>query len=143
VVCDVLKDTLDVWSEALNAGYLRMPTDVGSSRSVTFKFIRYCVWSKVKGWLEKILSAGGKEVLIKSVNRAILVYSMARFRLPHGLCEHINSLSRQFWWESKESKRKPCWVSSDVMTLPKHLGGMGFTDLELFNLCLLPDNLGV
>jgi hypothetical protein len=114
-----------------------MPTDVGSSRSGTFKFLRDRVWSKVKGWLEKILSAGGKEVLIKSVAQAIPVYSMACFRLPRGLCEHINSLIRQFWWGSKEGKRKPCWVSWDVMTLPKHLGGLGFRDLELFNLCLL------
>jgi hypothetical protein len=48
----------------------------------------------VKGWLEKILSAGGKEVLIKSVAQAIPVYSMACFRLPRGLCDRINSLIR-------------------------------------------------
>jgi hypothetical protein len=44
-----------------------MPTDVGTSRSGTFKFLKDRVWGKVKGWLEKILSVGGKEVLIKSV----------------------------------------------------------------------------
>jgi hypothetical protein len=34
----------------------------------------------VKGWLEKILWAGGKDVLIKLV--AISVFSMACFKLP-------------------------------------------------------------
>jgi hypothetical protein len=62
---------------------------------------------------------------------------MACFCLPRGPCDHINSLIRQFWWGSKEGKRKPCWVSWDAMTRPKHLGGLGFRDLELFNLCLL------
>jgi hypothetical protein len=83
------------------------------------------------------LSAGGKEVLIKSVAQAIPVYSMACFRLPRGLCEHINSLIRGFWWGSKEGKRKPHWVSWQVMTSPKYMGGLGFRDLELFNLALL------
>jgi hypothetical protein len=80
---------------------------------------------------------GGKEVLIKLVAQAIPMFSMAYFRLPRGLCEHINSLIRQFWWGSKEGKWKPCWVSWDTMTRLKHLGGLGFRDLELFNLCLL------
>jgi hypothetical protein len=69
-----------------------MPTDVGSSKYGTFKFLKDRVWGKVKGWLEKILSSGGKDVLIKSVAQAIPVYSMYCFRLPRGLCDHINSL---------------------------------------------------
>jgi hypothetical protein len=44
---------------------------------------------------------------------------------------------RQFWWGSKRGKRNPCWVSWDVCTKPKSLGGLGFRDIELFNLSLL------
>jgi hypothetical protein len=132
-----VKEVLEVPNEALNDRYLGMPTDVGSSRNGTFRFLRDRVWAKVKGWLEKILSGGGKEVLIKSITQAIPVYSMACFRLPMGLCDHINSLIRQFWWGSKQEKRKPHWVSWETMIKPKFLGGLGFRDLELFNLCLL------
>ena len=114
-----------------------MPTDVGNSFNGTFKFLRDRMWSKIKGWLEKILSAGGNEVLIKSIAQAIPVYSMACFKLPWGLCNHINSLIRQFWWGSKQGQRKVSWVSWEVMTRPKHLGGLGFWDIEIFNLCLL------
>ena len=93
---DTVKGILHVDNESLNERYLGMPTDVGNSFNGTFKFLRDRVWSKIKGWLEKILSAGGKEVLIKSIAQAIPVYSMACFRLPWGLCNHINSLIRQF-----------------------------------------------
>jgi hypothetical protein len=60
-------------NEARNERYLGMPTDVGTSRYGTFKFLRDRVWSKVKGWLEEILSVigEGEEVLIKSVAQAI------------------------------------------------------------------------
>ena len=134
---DTVKGILHVDNESLNERYLGMPTDVGNSFNGTFKFLRDRMWSKIKGWLEKILSAGGKEVLIKSIAQAIPVYSMACFRLPWGLCNHINSLVRQFWWGSKQGQRKVSWVSWEVMTRPKHLGGLGFRDIEIFNLCLL------
>ena len=87
--------------------------------------------------MEKTLSAAGKDVLIKSVAQAIPVFSMSCFRLPRGLCESITSIIRQFWWGSKQGKRKPCWVSWDIMTKLKYLGGMGFMDMEIFNLALL------
>lgn len=102
-----------------------------------FKYLKNRVWGKVKGWMEKILSYSGREVLIKSVVQAIPVYSMSGFRLPRGLCENIASTIRQFWWGCKNGKRSPAWVSWDAMTLPKHLGGLGFRDMEIFNLALL------
>jgi hypothetical protein len=60
-----------------------------------------------------------------------------RFKLPQGLCKHINSVLRKFWWGSKDGKRKMCWVSWEEMCKPKFLGGLGFRDIELFNLALL------
>ena len=80
---------------------------------------------------------GGKKVLIKSVAQAIPVYSMSCFKLPRGLCEHINCMILYFWWGCKEGQRKPAGVSWEVMTRPTYLGGLGFRDLELFNLALL------
>jgi hypothetical protein len=103
----------------------------------TFKYIRDPVWKRIQGWLELLLSAAGKEVLIKIVAQAVPTYSMACFRLPRGLCHHINSLLRNFWWGSKEGTRHTCWVSWEDMTKPKYLGGLGFRDIELFNLALL------
>jgi hypothetical protein len=44
---------------------------------------------------------------------------------------------RNVWWASKEGKRKPCWVAWEEMVKPKFFGGLGFCDIELFNLALL------
>src|SRR6185503_13749434 len=62
---------------------------------------------------------------------------MSCFRLPKGLCKHIDGLLRSFWWGSKEGKRIICWVAWEDMTKPKYMVGLGFRDIELFNLALL------
>ena len=124
-------------NESLLEKYLGLPTDVGGSKEGCFRYLKDRIWKQVQGWMEKTLSVGGKEVLIKSVAQAIPVYSLACFRLPRGLCDNINTIIRQFWLGSKRGKRKPAWVSRDVMTKPKYLGGMGFRDIEIFNISLL------
>jgi hypothetical protein len=53
-----------VENESLSERYLGMPTDVGNVTSI---LLRDHVWSKIKGWLEKILSTSGKEVQVKSI----------------------------------------------------------------------------
>jgi hypothetical protein len=59
--------------------------------------------------VEMILSVGGKEVLIKVVAQAVPIFSMACFKLPRGLCKHIDALICKFWWGSKEGERKQNW----------------------------------
>jgi hypothetical protein len=130
-------DILDVHNESLNQKYLGMPTDVGIATIGAFKYLKDRVWNKVQGWMEQCLSAEGKEVLIKSVAQAIPTFSMSCFRLPSGLFQHIDGLLRNFWWGCENGKRKTCWVAWDNIVQPKYMGGLGFIDLELFNLALL------
>jgi hypothetical protein len=44
---------------------------------------------------------------------------------------------RKFWWGSREGETKPSWVSWREMCKPKKMGGLGFRDIEFFNLGLL------
>ena len=74
-----IKEILNVPNETLNEKYLRMPTDVGSSKNGAFKYLKERLWCKVKGWLERLFSSAGKEVLVKSVAEAVPVYSMSCF----------------------------------------------------------------
>ena len=134
---EVVMNALQVHNVALSEKYLGMPSDVGVLTNGAFKYLKDRVWKRVQGWLEQTLSSGGKEVLIKSVAQAVPTFSMSCFRLPRGLCQHIDRLLRSFWWGSKEGSRKTCWVAWEEMTKPKNLGGMGFRDIEMFNLALL------
>ena len=136
-VREEIKDILQVHNVSLSEKYLGMPSDVGNSVNGAFKYLKDRVWKKVQGWMEMLLSAAGKEVLIKSVAQAVPTFSMSCFRLPRGLCHHLDGLLQNFWWGCKDGKRKTCWVAWDDMTKPKYMGGLGFRDFELFNLALL------
>ena len=132
-----IKNILNVQVETLSEKYLGLPTDVGRDRGGKFSYIHDRIWKKVQGWFEKTMSSAAKDVLIKSVVQAIPTFSMSCFRLPKGLCEQINATVRKFWWGCKAGERKTCWVSWSEMTKPRYMGGLGFRDVELFNLALL------
>ena len=69
-------------TEALNDKYLGLPANVGMDKSDCFQFLIDRIIMKISGWKEKLLSAGGKEILLKSVVQAIQAYAMSVFKIP-------------------------------------------------------------
>ena len=92
---------------------------------------------RMTGWSEKYMSSGGNVVLIKAVAQAIPTYVMGIFKLPAGYCEDYMKMIRNFWWGYEPDQRKIHWIAWEKMMLPKHMGGMGFRDMKLFNQALL------
>ena len=117
--------------------YLGLPSFVGRGKKQSFSNIRERIWQKIQGWKEQLLSQAGREVLIKSILQAMPTYSMNCFKLPRSLCKDIESLIRKFWWGYRGEQRKTHWVAWNKLCLPKCQGGLGFRDIENFNLALL------
>ena len=76
-------------------------------------------------------------MLIKLVLQAMPTYTMGCFKLPRTLCKDIEMLIRKFWWGYKSESRKTHWVRWKKLCLPKCQGGLGFKDIENFNLAML------
>ena len=89
------------------------------------------------GWKENFLSQARKEVLLKAVVQAILTCTMSMFQLPRTLCWDINIMMSKFWWGHKENRKKIAWMSWGKMGFSKDVGGLGYHDLECFNMALL------
>lgn len=91
----------------------------------------------MENWYSKLLSPAGKEVLSKAVVTALPSYCMSYFMLSLKLIKAIVAVTRRFWWSSQHDKSKVPWIAWDKMTNPKNLGGLGFRDLNDFNIALL------
>ena len=81
--------------------YLGLPSIIGRSKKLVFAEIKEKVGKKLAGWKGKLLSMGGKEVLIKVVAQAIPTYTVSCFQLLKSLCEDLEKLMRSFWWGQK------------------------------------------
>ncbi|XP_024642261.2 uncharacterized protein [Medicago truncatula] len=125
--------------EVLGTGkYLGLPSMVGRSKKATFSFIKDRVWQKISSWSSKCLSKAGREVMIKSVLQSIPSYIMSIFRLPNQLLDEIEKMMNTFWWGHGGSNNKGLnWLSWEKLSVHKNDGGMGFKDLEAFNVAML------
>ena len=59
------------------------------------------------------------------------------FLFPKKVCRELEGIIRQFWWGQQGGDKKINWLAWKKMCVSKFQGGMGFRDLEAFNLVLL------
>ncbi|KAK9950614.1 hypothetical protein M0R45_006095 [Rubus argutus] len=117
--------------------YLGLPMEISYSKVEAFGSITEKVQKKIQSWREKNLSAAGKEVMIKAVIQSIPTYVMSCFELPKQICQDIHQLMARFWWGDKADEKKIHWVSWEKLCVSKSEGGLGFRNLNSFNLALL------
>ena len=84
-----------------------------------------------------MLSAAGKEVMLKVAAMAMPTYTMSCFKIPKRLCKDINSTMANYWWGEANGRNKLHWSSWSNISLDRKSGGLGFKDLEAFNTALL------
>ena len=77
--------------------YLGLPSIIGKSKTQVFIEIKEQVAKKLPGWKGKLLSIGGREILIKEVAQAVPTYTMSRFQLPKTLCTDLENMMHNFW----------------------------------------------
>ncbi|KAK3205547.1 hypothetical protein Dsin_019593 [Dipteronia sinensis] len=132
-----LADIIGVQRVWCHERYLGLPSFGGRNKRALFNYIKDRMWERVKGWRGRLLSIGGKEVLIRSVLQSIPAYTMNLFHLPKGLVTKLHRLCSRFWWGSTETSKKMHWASWRRLCRNKSAGGLGFCDLSMFNQALL------
>ncbi|KAA3462518.1 reverse transcriptase [Gossypium australe] len=104
-----ISSILGVRSSTEMEKYLGLPNVIGRRRNESFQNLKEKLQLRIKGWSNKFLSQGGKEVFIKSVLQAIPTYAMSCFLLPSSFCEELERIIVNFWWQKAYGKKGIHW----------------------------------
>jgi len=85
-------ESLNKMTETLSDKYLGLSVLVGADRSDCFRHLIDRVNSRINRWKEKLLSMGGKGILIKSIAQAVPVYAMMVFKILKNICKGITNV---------------------------------------------------
>ena len=117
--------------------YLGLPMHFRKLYNKDWKCIEERIEKRLSGWKGKLLTVGGRLVLINSVLSSLPMFMMSFFELPKGVVEKIDCFRSRFYWQNDQHKRKYRLVKWEVMCQPKDQGGLGIHNLEIQNKCLL------
>lgn len=118
--------------------YLGVPLIGRAPRQADFRGLIEKVRNKLSGWKADHLSFTGRVTLSKAVIQAIPVYTMMTMPIPKSCLNEIQRLQRRFVWGDNNQSRKWHAVKWSVVTMPRHLGGLGILNLASMNkACLM------
>ncbi|KAK4406651.1 hypothetical protein Sango_0671600 [Sesamum angolense] len=135
-----LAETLGICLENKHEIYLGLLAMAFRSKRALFAALKDRIWRLIQGWHEKTISQVGKAFSIQQLFKPIPSYAMSCFQLPCSLLKELHSLAANFFWHGGDRKEIH-WLAWDKMCMSKSVEGLGFRNLEAFNLALLGKQL--
>lgn len=117
--------------------YLGIPIDQTSLQNKHWKFLEDKIEKKMSGWQGKVLSIGGRTVLLNACLSSVPFYMLSFYRLPKGVCKRLDYFRSRLLWQEDQGTRKYHLVNWQAVCTPKELGGLGVLDLDMMNVSLL------
>lgn len=74
---------------------------------------------KTSGWKCKLLSYGGKVILIKHVLQALPAYTLAAMNPPKGTFKLMERHLARFFWGTSNDKQRNHWYAWEIYVIPK------------------------
>ncbi|XP_010495441.1 PREDICTED: uncharacterized protein LOC104772536 [Camelina sativa] len=136
-----LQGVLGITNRGGMGSYLGIPESLGGSKTKVFSYVRDRLQSRTTGWSARLLSKGGKEVMVKSVATAVLTFVMSCYRLPKTITTKLTSAVANFWWSTNGQSGGMHWIAWERLCCSKQLGGLGFKSVDDFNTALLAKQL--
>ncbi|XP_016482447.2 uncharacterized protein LOC107803276 [Nicotiana tabacum] len=88
------------------------------------------VLDKIQSWQGKILSIGGRAVLINHVLQGMPIHLLSAVNPPASVINKLYKMIAQFFWSNSIGGKARHWASWDSLCLPKEEGGVGFRSLH-------------
>ena len=117
--------------------YLGMPLGDNPCRVDFWGPVIEKISKRLEGWLKGCLSRGGRLTLIQSVLESIPIYYLSLFKIPISVCNIIEKLMRDFFWEGYGERVCDHIVNWDIVSKSKEKGGLGIGNIAKKNKALL------
>ena len=138
------QDDANLYAELFGCGlgsfpisYLGIPIHHRRLTLAEWKHVEERLQKRLSSWKGKLLSLGGRLVLINSVLTNMVLYMISFFQLPKGVLHKLDYFRSRFFWQGDSEKKKYRLTKWNVVCRPKDQGGLGVHDLEVKNRALL------
>ena len=116
--------------------YLGCTIFKGISKQVYYDGLVQKIQNRVEGWRSKLLSLGGKLILIKQVLSSIPIHNLSVFDVPAIVLDRIDRLFAIFLWGDQEVSQKRHWISWEAISTTVAEGGLSIRKLSDVTLSL-------
>ncbi|XP_048491592.1 uncharacterized protein LOC125492895 [Beta vulgaris subsp. vulgaris] len=117
--------------------YLAVPISTRKLSSADCEKLVEKMVARIRVWSTHNISFAGRRQLVNAVLLSISVYWSQIFLLPKLAIKRINEICRGFLWSGTSNANKPGHVRWDEVCKPKVLGGLGFRDIQAWNLAMI------
>ncbi|KAL2943378.1 hypothetical protein RDABS01_031726 [Bienertia sinuspersici] len=90
--------------------------------------------ARIRVWSSRHISFAGRSILINSVLMSIHQYWAQVFVLPQSVLKSIEQICRSYLWSGEWFSNKPGYVAWKNICQPKNKGGLGFKQLQTWNI---------
>ncbi|WVZ81338.1 hypothetical protein U9M48_028727, partial [Paspalum notatum var. saurae] len=106
-------------SGSLPFRYLGIPMHHRKLRNSDWAHIEERFEKRLIGWKGKLLSVGGRLVLINSVLSSLPIFMLSFFRIPKGVLRKLEYFRSRFFWQNDQHKKKYHLIKWDQIRQPK------------------------
>jgi hypothetical protein len=91
----------------------------------------FCIEKKLSSWKGKVLSVGGRLVLINPILTSMVLFMLSFFQVPSGVIGKIEYFRSRFFCQNDEHKKK--YISQMRHTINQRIKGMGIMNIDIQN----------
>ncbi|XP_042956358.1 uncharacterized protein LOC122292186 [Carya illinoinensis] len=108
--------------------YLGVPVVDGRLKVSDFGDLLGKIKRKIAGWKMKMLSVGGRTILLRHVLSSMATHLLAVLHVPKTVLNVLNRLLSSFFWGDSDGKGKRKWIAWHNICRPIEESGLGIRD---------------
>lgn len=81
-------------------------------------------------WHSKLLTYGGRYILICSILQSMPIYLMSAMNPPKGVINILHKIMAKFFWRKSGGLKGKHWMAWEDLSIPRIEGGIGFWSIN-------------